>query len=362
MAEPIMATAIRSSFGEVDGQPVERITLVNANGVSASVITLGATLQSVMLFGRDGKPVDVAAGYATAEEYRAGSAYFGASVGRYANRIARGRFTLDGREHQITINNGENALHGGVSGFDARHWSIVSTESGATAKVMLRLISPDGDQGFPGRLTVDATYALDEAAVLTIEFRATTDAPTIVNLTNHAYWNLAGEGSSDGAMRHLLTIDGGAFLPTDAGLIPTGERRAVADSAFDFRQPHMIGERVRDASDAQIVAGKGYDHNWIVTDDVTPEQHRMARLVDPASGRGFELWSNQPGLQFYSGNFLDAGFAGKAGRLYRQGDAIALEPQRFPDTPNQPTFGSARLDPGETYLAVMSYRFFVEPS
>jgi len=235
----------------------------------------------------------------------------------------------------------------------------VGVKSGPTASVTLRHVSADGEQGYPGTLTVDATYALDEANALTIQYRATTTAPTIVNITNHAYWNLAGEGSAEGAMGTLLTIPAEAYLPTDAGAIPTGEVRPVAGTAFDFRTPHPIGTRVRDARDAQLVYGRGYDHNWIVGRTVTPAEHMMARAYDPMSGRGFALWSNQPGVQFYSGNFLDGTSTGKARRIYRAGDAFVLEPQIFPDTPNQPAFGSARLVPGEVYLNRMTYRFTV---
>jgi aldose 1-epimerase len=192
---------------------------------------------------------------------------------------------------------------------------------------------------------------------LTITYAATTDQPTIVNISNHTYWSLAGEGSARGAMGLMLTIPADTYLPTDAGAIPTGEFRAVAGTPFDFRAPHAVGERVRDARDPQIVIGRGYDHNLVVGRTVTPDQHLMARLADPVSGRRFELWSNQPGLQFYSGNFLDGTTIGKAGALYREGDAVVLEPQLFPDTPNEPAFGSARLAPGETYRNVITYRF-----
>jgi aldose 1-epimerase len=235
-------------------------------------------------------------------------------------------------------------------------WTVAKVSSGPTASVTLRYVSPDGDQGYPGKVTVDATYSLDEQNNLTIDYRATTTKPTIVNITNHAYWNLGGEGSSGGAMGHVVTIPAETFLPTDATAIPTGEFKPVAGTPFDFRTPHAVGERVRDASSQQIVFGRGYDHNWVIGRKVTRDEHLMARVSDPASGRGFELWSNQPGLQFYSGNFLDGTSYGKSHRIYREGDAIVMEPQIFPDTPNQPEFGSARLAPGETYHNVMTYR------
>jgi aldose 1-epimerase len=220
----------------------------------------------------------------------------------------------------------------------------------------LRYVSPDDDQGYPGTMTVDATYSLDEKNNLSIEYVATTDRATIANITNHAYWNLSGEGSSNGAMGHIVTMPAQSYLPTDDGAIPTGEYKPVAGTVFDFRKPRAIGDRVRDASDQQIVWGRGYDHNWIIGTKVTPTEHLMARVSDPVSGRGFELWSNQPGLQFYSGNFLDGTSSGKAKKVYREGDAIVMEPQIFPDTPNQPKFGSGRLEPGQTYRNIMTYR------
>ncbi|HEX8389703.1 MAG TPA: aldose epimerase family protein [Sphingomonas sp.] len=353
------AEAKRSVFGRLpDGREVAAVTLTNARGVSATLIAYGAAIQSVLLpDGTTGKPVDVALGHATLEEYLKTPQYFGATVGRFANRIAKGRFTLDGRAYQTPVNNGENALHGGTTGFDKVLWTVTDVKSGPTASVTMRHVSRDGDQGYPGTMTVDCVYSLDERDQLTIEYRATTDKPTIANITNHAYWNLAGEGSSDGAMGHVVTIPTETFLPTDAGAIPTGEFRPVAGTVFDFRTPRAVGERVRDARDQQILFGRGYDHNWVIGRAVTPDLHLMARVVEPKSGRGFELLSNQPGLQFYSGNFLDATTRGKGGRLYRMGDTIVMEPQIFPDTPNRPDFPTARLNPGQTYRNVMVYRF-----
>jgi aldose 1-epimerase len=351
------ATARRGSFGKLpDGRAVASVTLANARGVSATVIAYGATLQSVVMPDRAGRKADVALGYDTIGDYLAEPQYFGGTVGRFANRIAAGRFRLDGANYQTPVNNGKNSLHGGTVGFDKVLWEVVSVKNGPVASVTLRYVSPDGDQGYPGTMTVDATYSLDERNNLSIEYVATTDRTTIANITNHAYWNLSGEGSTGGAMGHIVTIPAQSYLPTDDGAIPTGEYKSVAGTVFDFRTPRAVGDRVRDARDQQIVWGRGYDHNWIVGAKVTPAEHMMARVYDPASGRGFELWSNQPGLQFYSGNFLDGTSSGKAGRIYREGDAIVMEPQIFPDTPNQPKFGSARLEPGQTYRNVMTYR------
>lgn len=353
--------AKRSVFGHLpDGREVPAVTLTNGHGVSVRVIAYGAAIQSLLLPDRAGNPADVALGYATIEQYLARPQYFGATVGRFANRIARGRFTLDGQHYQTPVNDGENALHGGAIGFDKVLWTVTDLTSGPTASVTMRHVSRDGDQGYPGTLTVDCTYRLDDRDQLTIEYRARTDRPTIANITNHTYWNLAGEGTAGGAMEHEVTITAQTFLPTDTGAIPTGELRPVAGTAFDFRDARAVGERLREADDPQIVHARGYDHNWVIGHEIMPDLHLMARVREPSSGRGFELWSNQPGLQFYSGNFLDATSHGKANRLYRQGDAIVLEPQLFPDTPNQPAFGSARLAPGETYRNTIVYRFTIE--
>lgn len=352
------AEATQSNFGTMpDGREVPAVKLRNGNGVETTVIALGATLQSMVLPDRAGNNADVTLGYDNLDSYLKKPQYFGSTVGRFANRLAGGRFKLDGATWQTPINNGANALHGGTLGFDKVLWQVTSVKSGPTASVTLRYVSPDGDQGYPGTMTVDATYSLDEKNQLTIEYVATTDRPTIANITNHAYWNLSGEGSANGAMGHLVTIPADHYLPTDSGAIPTGEYRPVAGTVFDFRKPTAVGDRVRDAADEQIVFGRGYDHNWVIGRSVTTDQHLMARVEDPASGRGFELWSNQPGLQMYSGNFFDATSYGKGKKIYRMGDAIVMEPQIFPDAPNQKDFPSARLAPGDTYRNVMTYRF-----
>ena len=349
--------ANRASFGKLpDGRIVEAVTLEGDKGISATVINYGATLQALVLPDRNGNRADVMLGYKSLDGYLKKPEYFGSTVGRFANRIAHGRFKLDGKEYQTPRNNNGHSLHGGDRGFDKVLWDIVEVQKGKTASVTLRYVSPDGDQGYPGTLTVLATYALT-GSELSIEYRATTDRATIVNITNHAYWNLAGEGAPGGAMGHVLTIPAESYTPVDAGLIPTGELQPVAGTVFDFRKPTEVGARVRD-SDPQIMMGRGYDHNFVIARDVAREPRLLARVEEPTSGRGFELWSNQPGLQFYSGNFLDASVVGKSQRAYRQGDAIVLEPQIFPDTPNQPKLGSARLEPGQTYRNVMIYRLF----
>lgn len=350
----------RAPFGTLaDGQTVEAITLRNAAGMEAVLLTYGATLQALRVPDREGRFADVTTGFAAIDGYCARHPYFGSTVGRVANRIAGGRFTLDGRDYSLPVNNGPNSLHGGMDGFDRVNWRIVATSEAPQPSVTLAMESPDGDQGYPARLAVEAVWCLGDDNSLTVTYTATCDAPTIVNLTNHAYWNLAGEGSGS-AMDHELTILGNAYLPTDAVAIPTGERRPVAGTPFDFRAAKAIGRDIRDAADEQILIGRGYDHNWIVGEGASEVPRLVARLHDPASGRVMELRSNQPGLQFYSGNFLDGSLVGKSGRAYRMGDAIALEPQAFPDTVNQPAFGSIRLDPGETYRHVIAWRFSVE--
>ena len=347
----------RKPFGTMpDGSAIEAITL-SGGGTSATIITLGASVQAVRVPDRDGHVADVALGYDDLQGYIETPNYFGATVGRYANRIGKGTYRLDGTTYHAPLNNGPNSLHGGTQGFDKRVWQVVSVSKGASASVTLRLVSADGDQGYPGTLTVTATYAVDDKGVLSEVIRATTDKPTIVNLSNHTYWNLAGEGSAGGATGHRLTIPAAEYTPVDATLIPTGEFRAVAGTPFDFRQPARVVDRLRDGRDEQLRFGRGYDHNWVVSRTAAAAPRLVARLEDPGSGRVLDLLSEQPGVQFYSGNFLDGTIVGKSGHIYRMGDAICLEPQRFPDTPNQPAFGSARLAPGETYENHMIFRF-----
>jgi aldose 1-epimerase len=352
----------RAPFGRTaDGTDVEAITLTNGRGVSARIITLGASIQSLTAPDRAGRGADVALGYPTIEGYLAKPEYFGATVGRVANRIARGRFTLEGQTYQTPVNNGPNALHGGTRGFDKVVWRVLNVQRGPTASVTLGYTSPHLDQGYPGELQVTATYALNERNELSVEYRATTDRPTVVNISNHAYWNLGGEGSSRGVMGHLLTLPADSYTPVDENLIPTGEFRSVAGTVFDFRKPTAIGDRVREARDQQIVFGRGYDHNWVVSRRAAAQPRLMARVEDPVSGRVLEVLSAQPGIQFYSGNFLDGTVIGKSARLYRQGDAIVLEPQMFPDTPNRPEFGSVRLNPGQTYRNQIIFRLTTAP-
>lgn len=354
------ADARRETFGTMpDGTKVDAVVLSNAHGMQARILALGASVQSVTTPDRNGKGANIALGYASLDGYLSKPQYFGATVGRYANRIAKGRFTLDGHSYSVPVNDGANSLHGGTRGFDKVLWTIGEVKhDGDKASVTLSYVSPDGDMGYPGKLTVSVVYALDEKNQLSIDYRATTDKPTIVNLSNHAYWNLSGEGSGS-VMDDLLTIAGDAYLPVDAGSIPTGEIRKVAGTPFDFRQAKPIGRDIR-SNDVQLVNGRGYDHNWVISKDEAPALRMVARVEDPASGRVLTLKSTKPGLQFYSGNFLDGTTVGTGGHVYRQGDAFVLEPQLYPDTPNQASFGSARLEPGHEYRNLIVYEFSTE--
>ncbi|PTT05414.1 aldose epimerase family protein [Caulobacter sp. HMWF025] len=348
----------RAPFGQTpSGEAVEAITLTNGHGVSATVITYGATLQALVAPDRNGKTADIALGFGDAQTYVKTASYFGASVGRFANRIGKGRFTLDGKTYQLALNNnGVAALHGGTKGFDKVVWKVLDVKKGPVASVTLGHVSPDGEEGYPGTLTATATYALDEQNQLTITYGATTDKPTIVNITNHALFNMAGEGAPEGAMGNVLTLPADGYTPVDAELIPTGATTPVAGTVFDFRKPTAVGDRIRDASDPQIVVGRGYDHNYVLNGASGGALRLAARLTDPKSGRTLEILSEQPGIQFYAGNFMDGTTVGKSGKIYRQGDGIALEPQHFPDAPNKPNFAPVPLDPGQTYRNMMVFR------
>ena len=352
------ATAKREPFGKLpDGTTVESVVLTGTNGVSARIMTLGATLQSLSGPDRSGKIADVTLGYDDAASYVTHPNFWGQTVGRYANRIAGGRFTLDGKTYQLPLNDKTNSLHGGTTGFDKRVWQIVDvSDAGGIAKVALRMVSPAGDQGYPGTLTVTTTYSLDDRGELTIDFDATTDAPTIVNLTNHALFNLAGEGAPGGVLTHRFMVAAHRYTPVNDALIPTGELRPVAGTPFDFTSPRVLDEVVRDGRDPQIVIGRGIDHNFVLDAGRTAEPKLAVRLEDVGSGRVLEVLTDQPGIQVYTGNFLDGTLVGKSRHVYRMGDGIALEPQVFP---NQPSFGSARVDPGKAYHHRMIYRLSV---
>jgi aldose 1-epimerase len=350
--------ATRAAFGTTaDGRQGEAITLTNGHGMRATILSYGAILQSLSAPDRTGKSEDVTLGYTDMKGYLVAPNYFGATVGRYANRIKGGTFSIDGKTYTLAKNNGPNALHGGPTGFDKRLWTVEKVSSGESASVTLRYVSADGEEGYPGQLTVTATYALNEKNELSVEYTATTTKPTIVNITNHSFFNLAGEASQRAIYDHVVTIPAETTTPVDKTLIPTGQLRPVEGTPFDFRKPTAIGARIRDGRDPQIVFGQGYDENFVIAKAPSAQPVLHARVEDPSSGRVMEILSNQPGVQFYTGNFLDGTAIGKSNHAYRQGDALALEPQVFPDTPNQPAFGSARLNPGQTYRNMIVYRF-----
>lgn len=360
LAPAFGATAEREAAGTLpDGSVIEAVTLTGANRVSARIISFGATLQSLIAPDRDGKLADVLLGFDDAADYAAQRSYFGVTVGRYANRIAGGRFSLDGKSHRVSQNDKGNALHGGAAGFDTRHWRIVAVTQGVRASVTLALTSEDGDQGYPGKVEAQVTYTLDDAGALTISFDATTDRPTVINITNHAVFNLAGQGARGSALSHRLTIPANAITPVTAQMIPTGTLRPVAGTPFDFRVARTLDAGIRHGRDPQIAYARGYDHNFALDKGLTRSPELAARLEDPVSGRVLEVLTSEPGLQLYTSNFLDGTVIGKGGQLYRMGDGVALEPQKFPDAPNRPQFASARVDPAQPYRHVMVYRLSV---
>lgn len=344
-------------FGTLpDGTPVAAFTLRNAAGVQARVITYGGIVTSLKVPDREGRMDDIVLGFDNLEAYLAGHPYFGCIVGRYANRIARGRFTLDGREHTLAVNNPPNHLHGGVEGFDKRVWAAEALREADRAGVRLTLESPDGDEGYPGAVRAAATYWLTADNTLRVEFEATTDAPTHVNLTHHGYFNLNGEGAGD-ILDHVLELRATRYTPVDENLIPTGELAPVADTPLDFTTPTAIGARIA-SGHPQIVRGGGYDHNFVV-DRAGPELVHAATVHAPGTGRVMSVHTTQPGIQLYTGNFLDGSLAGKSGRPYTHRGGFCLETQHFPDSPNQPAFPGTRLDPGDTYRHAVEYRFSV---
>jgi aldose 1-epimerase len=331
-------------FGKMpQGETVEVYTLTNAGGMEVRAITYGAIIQAIRVPDGSGRLADVTLGFDSLAGYLGDSPYFGAVVGRYANRIARGRFTLDGRTYRLATNNGPNSLHGGVKGFDKVVWRARSFQRGDSVGVTFEHTSADGDEGYPGTLRVTVTYTLTPANELVVEYRATTDKPTPVNLSQHSYFNLAGEGSGD-ILKHLLTIEADRYTPVDSTLIPTGELASVAGTPFDFRQPTAVGARIEEP-DPQLRYGKGYDHNFVLNRS-GPGLVHAAHVEDPGTGRTLDISTTEPGIQFYSGNFLDGTLKGKSGHVYGHRSAIVLETQHFPDSPNHPNFPSTILRPG----------------
>lgn len=354
------AQAHRASFGTLsDGTRIEAVDLSSHAGIRVRIITLGARIQSLYTPDRAGKSGDIVLGFSSPQQYFADGNYFGATVGRFANRIGKGRFTLDGHSYQLSVNDHGNSLHGGARGFDKRVWKIDSLRGGASASVVMSYVSPDGEEGYPGTLHVTATYTLSDNGELRIDYGATTDKPTIVNMSGHSYFNLASSSAHFSTMRDLLQINASHYTPVDSVLIPTGSIVPVANTPFDFRKPTPIGLHIRDGNDAQIRYCHGYDMNFVLDGRPGGTPRLAARVEDPRSGRVLEVYTTAPGVQFYSGNFLDGTIVGKHGIVYRQGDAVVLEPQDFPDAPNHPSFPSATLRPGATYHNVIVYRFSV---
>jgi aldose 1-epimerase len=345
----------KRAFGKTtDGQPIDLYTLENANGVQADIITWGGIVTRLVVPDRAGKPADVVLGFDSAAGYLKEHPYFGALIGRYGNRIGKARFTLNGQTYTLAANNGPNALHGGLRGFDKRLWTARPLSAPEGQALELRYVSKDGEEGYPGTLTARVVYTLTADNTLRIEYEATTDRDTVVNLTNHSYFNLAGQGSGD-ILSHLMQIEADRFTPVDATLIPTGELRPVAGTPFDFRKPERIGARI-DVDDEQIKAGKGYDHNYVLNGQMGTLR-RAARVTEPTSGRVMEVHTTEPGVQFYTGNFLDGSLTGKQGAVYKFRTGFCLETQHFPDSPNQPSFPSTVLKPGQTYRSKTEYRF-----
>jgi len=368
-----MAAVTKEPFGKTsDGRQVYLYTMKNNSGMEVAITNFGATIVSLKVPDRQGKFADVVLGFDNVSGYESkADPYFGATIGRYANRIAKGRFTLDGRQYQLAINNPPNSLHGGAIGFDKRVWTVEEGDSNSQ-HLSLHYLSPDGEENYPGNLSVSVTFTLTDANELKIEYAATTDRDTVINLTNHSYFNLYGQGEGD-ILSHVLTLFADKFTPVDLTLIPTGELRSVgtptripakspdaaahAITPFDFRRPAAIGARVNDY-DEQLKFGRGYDHNWVVNGNMG-ELRQAARVVEPRSGRQMDVLTTEPGIQFYCGNFLDGTVKGKGGKVYKHRYGFSLETQHFPDSPNHPSFPTTELKARRQFRSTTVYRFSV---
>lgn len=342
-------------FGKIDGKDVELYTLSNESGAKVSITNYGGTVTSIVVPDKDGKMGDVVLGFDSVDEYVEKSPFFGCITGRYANRIAGGKFTLDGKEYTVATNNGPNHLHGGIKGFDKRIWKATIGSDGDSPSLTLTYTSPDGEEGYPGTLSNTVTYTWTQENALHIDYKSTTDKPTILNLTNHSYFNLAGEGSKT-AMDHSIQINAAHYNPIDATSIPTGID-PVKETPFDFTKSTRIGERI-DQDHPQLKNGKGYDHNYVLKKKDDGKLMTAAVVTEPTSGRVLTVKTTEPGIQFYTGNFLD-GPKGKGGKVYGRRSAFCLESQTFPDSPNQKNFPSPILRPGETYTQTTIYHLGV---
>ncbi|HXP77042.1 MAG TPA: aldose epimerase family protein [Stellaceae bacterium] len=349
----------RKPYGALlDGTAVDRFILRNETGTTAEIISYGAILTALRVPDRTHALANVVLGYADLAGYLGDDASYGATIGRYANRIAGGRFAIDGTTYRLALNNGPNAIHGGLKGFSKVMWQAEGTVEADGPAVTLRYVSADGEEGYPGRLSVEVRYTLTAASAIRIDYTATTTKPTVLNLTNHSYFNLAGESAGD-IYGHEIMIAADAFTPTDATAIPTGEIRSVTGTPFDFRESKPIGLDIRDR-DEQILLGRGYDHNFVLRSNPSGEPRLAARLREARSGRVMEVLTTEPGLQLYTGNFLNGRHRGAGGRTYRQSDGLCLETQQFPNSPNEPRFPSTLLRPGETFRSRTEYRFSVD--
>lgn len=352
-----------STFGKLpDGREVFRYTLVNSKGMEVDVITYGGIITRLTAPDRNGDYEDVVLGFDTLQDYLNENPYFGALIGRYGNRIAKGRFGLNGKTYTLATNNGQNHLHGGVMGFDKVLWDARPAKDDKSVSLVLTYVSPDGEEGYPGTLQVQVTYTLTNSDELKVTYWAQTDKQTIVNLTQHTYFNLSGEFRNN-ILDHMLYLNADRFLPVDATLIPTGELREVTGTPFDFRRAKQIGSDIG-LDDPQLVNGGGFDHCWALVGDTPGKPVLAARVTDPKSGRVLEVATDQPGIQFYSGNFLDGSLPAKNGGTYPYRGGLCLETQHFPDSPNQPEFPSVVLTPGETYTTetIFSFRTDEEPT
>lgn len=335
-----------------DGRKVELFTLKNSKGMEARIMTWGGTIVSLMVPDGKGHSGDVVLGYDNLDEYLHNTAYFGALIGRYANRIGGAQFTLDGKTYHLYVNDGKNSLHGGKRGFDKRDWDVVNADDHS---LELRYVSKDGEEGYPGTLTTTVRYTVTPDNELRIDYTATTDKHTLLNLTNHSYFNLAGAGSGP-ILDEDIEINADHFTPVDSGLIPTGEIRSVAGTPLDFRKPMKIGARIN-SDDEQMKLGKGYDHNFVLNKAHDNEMTLAARVHDPKSGRVMEVRTTQPGVQFYTGNFLKGPMKGKNGQVYDYRGALCLETDHYPDSPHHPNFPRTDLKPGETFHQTTVYKF-----
>ncbi|MFC1840383.1 aldose epimerase family protein [Thermodesulfobacteriota bacterium] len=348
----------KESFSELEGKKVDIYTLTNAHNIEIKIINYGGIVTSVKVPDKNGKFDDVVLGYNNLQDYMEGNTYFGAIVGRYANRIGDAKFSLDDQNYTLARNNWNNSLHGGVKGFDKVLWDAEPVTGEDSQSLKLNYMSRDGEEGFPGNLKVTVTYTLTDDNSFRIDYLATTDKTTVVNLTNHSYWNLAGEGSGD-ILGHQLMLNAGFFTPVDRGSIPTGEIRSVEDTPMDFRKPAAIGERI-ESDYEQLKFGNGYDHNWVINSKDDDEPVLVATVYEPVSGRYMAVYTTEPGVQFYSGNFLNGKITGKSGKVYGIRSGFCLETQHYPDSPNKPQFPSVVLKPGETYRSTTIHKFSVK--